>query len=79
MIEPLGEDDPVPLLDVWPGLASQLSPQQRSLSLIRCDRIAGPDGVAVGIDCIVRDGFVYLERKDDEVKELRAVLADVGV
>ncbi len=72
-IEPIGEDDPVPLLDVWPGLESQLSPQQQSLRLIRCDRIAGPDGVALGTDCIVRDGAVYLERKDDKRAELQAV------
>ena len=77
VIEPLGEDDPVPLLDVWPGLEPLLSPQQRSLRLIRCDRIAGPDGAALGTDCIVSDGTVYLERKDDEVKELRAVLREL--
>ena len=76
-VEPIGEDDPVPLLDVWPGLESQLSPQQQLLKLIRCDRIAGPDGVALGTDCIVRDGTVYLERKDDEVKELRVVLREL--
>ena len=76
-IEPIGEDDPIPLLDVWPGLESQLSPRQRSLRLIRSDWIAGPDGVALGMDCIIRDGSVYLERKDDEVRELSAVLREL--
>ena len=77
VIEPLGEDDPVPLLDVWPGLKPLLPPQQQSLRLIRCDRIAGPDGVALGTDCIVRDGTIYLERQDNDVKELRAILREL--
>ena len=76
-IEPTGEDDSLPLLDVWPGLKPLLSPQQQALKLIRCDRIAGSDGVALGTDCIVRDGTVYLERRDDEVKELTAVLREL--
>ena len=76
-IETIGEDDPVPLLDVWPGLKLLLSPQQQSLHLIRCDRIAGPDGGALAMDCTVRDGTVYVERKDDDVKELRSVLREL--
>ena len=73
-MEPVGEDDPVPLLDVWPGLAHHLPRQQRSLKLIRCDWMAGPAGNPLETDCIVRDGAVYLDRKDDDVKELRAIL-----
>ena len=52
-VEPSGVDDPVPLLDVWPGLEAYLSSSQQSLMLIRCDRIAKPDGLALGPDCIV--------------------------
>ena len=80
VIDPIGEDDPVPLLDVWPGLAPRLSAQQQSLRLIRCDWMAGPAGVPLGTDCIVRDGTVYLERKeDDERAELQAVLRELGL
>ncbi len=80
VIDPIGEDDPVPLLDVWPGLKLFLSPQQQPLKLIRCDRIAGPDSVALRTDCMVRDGTVYLERKeDDERAELQAVLRELGL
>ena len=52
-VEPSGIDDPVPLLDEWPGLEAYLSSSQQSLMLIRCDRITRPDGLALGPDCIV--------------------------
>ena len=43
LIEPtpefFGEDDPIPLTDVWPGLEQHLQPHQKTYRLIRCERI----------------------------------------
>ena len=35
--EPVGADDPVPLLDIWPGLRSHLTSQHEDWLLVRCD------------------------------------------
>ena len=37
-VETFGEDDPIPLIDVWPSLRTFLSLEQEKLELIRCDR-----------------------------------------
>ena len=78
--EPIGEDSPVPLVDEWPGVGPHLSRAQNDLQLIRCDGFRMfSDGVNEDEpDCIVRDGFVYLARQDDEEYEIRAVLKGLG-
>ncbi len=37
--EVYGEEDPTPLTEVWPGLASYLNPGQIRVALVRCGRI----------------------------------------
>ncbi len=80
-VEPIGADDPIPLTDIWPGLASDLLRQQANFQLMRCDgirRIGGfPD--EDDLDCVNRGETVYLTRKDDEAEELRAVLRTLGL
>ena len=80
-VEPIGEDDPIPLVDIWPGLTSSLSAQQTTLQLIRCDGFRKFDDAAIedGIDCQIRDGFIYIRRRDDERDELRSVLQQIGL
>ena len=80
-IDPIGEDTPVPLLDVWPGLEPSLTTQQKDLQLIRCDGFGMVDGVTDGdeTNCIVNDGFVYVARQNDEEHEIRSVLLKLGV
>ncbi len=80
-IRPIGEDDPIPLIDIWPGLRSHPSAQQASLELIRCDRLEVDqiDNAPVEPDCAVRDGVVYLTRKDDEGEELRSILREIDL
>ena len=79
--EPIGEDDPIPLVDIWPGLEPYLSTQSITLQLIRCDGFRKPND-ATGeyeIDCQVKDGFVYLARRDDERNELCSVLQEIDL
>ncbi len=79
--EPIGEDSSVPLVDKWPGLEPHLSRQQKDLQLVRCDgfRVFGGGGDEDEPDCIVRDGYVYVARQDDEEQEIRSVLQGFGL
>ena len=74
-VEPISEDDPIPLLDVWPGLKSYLLAQQVTLQLIRCDGFRRFDDARSenGIDFQTNGDFVYIRRWDDERAELRSV------
>ena len=79
--EPIGEDDPIPLVDIWPRLEPYLSAQSITLQLIRCDGFRKPND-ATGeyeIDCQVKDGFIYLARRDDERNELCSVLQEIDL
>ena len=80
-VEPIDEDDPIPLLDVWPGLKSYLSAQQMNLQLIRCDGFRRFDDVRVeeGVDCQTYGDFVYIRRRDDERTEFRSVFRALGL
>ena len=76
-VEPVGEEDPVPLTDVWPGLAPHLSADSVTWPLIRCLDLAA-DG-AGGPECALVDSKVYLVRTDDEDRELRLVTHQLGL
>ena len=79
LFEPIGVEDAIPLIDVWPGLAPYLPSQHADLRLIRCDRFIGIDGSAAELDCIVIDRWVYTTRCDDERQELQAILNEIGL
>ncbi len=75
-VEPIGECDPIPLLDMWPGLRPHLWPKEANLKLVRCgdlkketDRVRGT---------LTADA-VYITRRDDDREELRAVLHELGL
>ena len=76
-VETFGEDDPIPLIDVWPGLRNYLSAATASIELIRCDRILQVDDDSAELNCIARDGSVYLSRQDDERLELELALQEL--
>ena len=70
----IGEENPIPLPDVWPGLKSHIPPHRKSCQLIRCEQIlVGGDER----DCIFHFPNVYLTRTgdDDQERELRLVSA----
>ena len=76
-VEPIGDDEPTPLIDEWPGLGELLAFEEQTL-LIRCDRLVALDGRDAPTDCARLDGSIYLLRQDDEESELRAVLRELG-
>ena len=67
-----GEDDPVPLTDVWPGLGPHLRAYRTTCRLIRCERI-----LAVGQpqECIFHAPDIFLADTagDDELHKLQLV------
>ena len=70
----IGEENPVPLPDVWPGLKDYLPAHRKTCQLIRCE------GITVGEDeqdCVFHSPNVYLARTGDDSneRELRLVSA----
>ena len=80
-VEPIDTDEPIPLMDVWPGLKPYLPKERANLELVRCDGFQQMDG-AHGYDerdCIVIAGTVYVTRKGDERDEITAILRALGL
>lgn len=74
-IEVVGGDEPTPLLDVWPGLALHIAPEQQQLDLTRCDRILdAATGRDLPFDCVQRGDTLIVVWNDDESAELDAVV-----
>ena len=80
LVEPVGEDEPTPLTDEWPGLNEFLAPEDRTM-LVRCDRLVRVDGRDAPTDCVRIGDFVYLVRKADEDTglELQIVLRELDL
>ena len=76
-VEPVGEEDAVPLTDAWPGLAPHLGTDATVSSLIRCRRLVS--GSADSPECACVDSRIYLVRTDDEVRDLRLVTQQLGL
>ena len=76
LVEPtpefFGEDDPVPLTDIWPGLGQHLPLYRRTCCLVRCERI-----LVIGEprDCVFHASNIYLSDSvgDDELRKLQLV------
>ena len=82
MPEFFGEEDPIPLSDVWPGFRPELdglridsSNIEKHASLVRCDRIlvGGHER-----ESVLHASNVYLSRLGDASRELVSVLQLVG-
>lgn len=74
-LEVIGGDEPIPLLDVWPGLALHIAPEQQRLDLTRCDRILdAATGRDLPFDCVQRGDVLIVAQNDDERAELAAVV-----
>ena len=80
-VEPVGTDDPVPLLDMWAGLKLHLSSEHEDLLLVRCDGFSNTGRVLDEneLECLIKGDSIYIARKDSESDELMAVLEELGL
>ena len=70
--EVVGEEDVVPLVDVWPG-----APQSWwRYGLVRCERIVGDDGSEPA--CVRKDSNLFLVSTGNDAEDLRLVAEEVG-
>lgn len=76
IIEPTGEEEPVPLTDAWPGLAPYLHRDASECNLIRCLRIA--EG-ALSLNCLRKGTEIYLVATGDDTEDLRSVCQELGL
>ena len=67
-----GEEDPVPMLDVWPGAPAAWS----SFNLVGCQHIAGDDGSEPS--CVRVDSNVLLVRTGSEIDDIRLVADELS-
>ena len=70
----IGEDEPVPLVDAWPGLSAEMRPDQQALNLIHCDRLLDAAGADLPFNCVLRDNDLFIRWQDDERAELAAII-----
>ena len=79
--EPVGADAPIPLIDVWPGLAPYLSNAQMELELVSCDGFRRFGRILSDGDlrCMIKGDLVYVTRQVEEGDELRAVLLEIDL
>ncbi len=70
--ETADEEDPIPLLDVWPGAPSSWS----AYSLVRCGRIRGDDGSEP--PCVGVDSTVLLVGTGSNASDIRLVADELG-
>ena len=79
-VEAVGEDESVPLIDLWPGFKPYLSDQQMDLQVVRCDELlqfgTGTDDLK--LNCSLKSGTVYVVRQDEE-EELQQILKELGI
>lgn len=66
----VGEEDPIPLTDVWPGLSTHLRAHQKTCQLIRCNRILVGTSA---LECVFHASYVYLAGTGDERRELQLI------
>ena len=67
----IGEEEPVPLLDEWPGLGDFLPEERTNDRLIRCERIRAG---SMDWDCFPYGSNIYLVRAAEGSRALRLVV-----
>ena len=76
--EAIGEEDPVPFADVWPGALAVWSGRPAAWSrynMVRCQRIVGDDGSEPA--CVRKDSNVLLVGTGSEARDLRLVADEI--
>ncbi len=80
-----GEDEPLPLVDAWPGLSEHLQTEQHSLDFVRCDALVADDGAIAFEQCVIQMPLhglmqsIVLVRQDDDQSELELLIRELGL
>ena len=78
-VTPVGDDEPIQLLDLWPGLKSYLrAPDWRS-SLVRCDDLLDDHGDSIFWHVAADSDTIYIRRQPDERDELEQLCGHFGL
>ena len=77
-LEPVGEEDPIPLTDVWPGLTPYLQLDSSALSLIHCQKLVA-DGEGDAVKCMRVDTNIYLVETGDDSRDLQLVSQELDL
>ena len=79
-IEVVGEDEGVPIVDVWPALRRHLTPKELELYLVRCEGFRRTHGsmAQVDLNCIPRGNSLFVTQQVNEAEELSIVLKELN-
>ncbi len=72
-LTPFEAEMPIQLIDEWPGLEPHLSPDQKGMRLIRCEKIVTDDGSISEIRCFLRQDGIFLSRLYGFISDPRAI------
>ncbi|MYA04017.1 MAG: DEAD/DEAH box helicase [Caldilineaceae bacterium SB0664_bin_22] len=77
ILEPVGAEEKMPLLDVWPGLRTSLTSTEADLQLVRCEGFHNTHTGSISQQACTRDhanNILYVAQQAGEEEELAAVL-----
>lgn len=77
--EIVNDDEPVPLLDEWPGLRDEVKPEHEEVELVRCDAMKSETGDDLPFDCLWRGSDLVVRRQEDEGAELREIILRLDI
>ena len=79
-IEVVGEDEGVPIVDVWPALQHHLTPQELDLNLVRCEGFRHAHGsmAQINLNCILMGNSLYVTQQVNEAEELSSILKELN-
>lgn len=77
--ETVNDDEPVPLLDEWPGLRDEIRPEHEGLDLVRCDALVNEVGEDLPFECQLHGKTLVVRHQEDEGTELREIILRLDV
>ena len=75
---PIGEEAPIGLSDVWPGLTPHLDRVQRELDLIRCDALRSENSRTPDAVAFLKPGQLFVRHSGEE-DELRTIVDELSL
>ena len=76
--EPVGEDEPVAVLDEWPNIV-ELDAIDEWIEIVRCDGFVAIDGIEVQRNCLMQGSKIFLLRTLSEEDQIRCLLRELDI